>query len=226
VPLAAVAFAAGLFASPETVIPWDGRPQRRAVVAADLTPRSYLELSANWVSERIVDRLGPDRVTAGLRALLPVSPPVTVTRPAEGDTVEGPVELTPEDQVAFWRRLWTGSLALPAAAREALLASLPRHRAGDLTVFGKTGTCCVDPGCESGPGRQLGWYVGVAEQGDLAYAFALRLTDLAPSRGYAGATARELVAALLPAVLTPLPAGNIGPGDGLSPDAPGPGAVN
>ena len=200
VPLAAVAFQEGLFTSPGTVLPWDGRPRGRAALDQDLTPRTYLEVSANWVSERIVEGLGAERVEAVLAGLLE-GPTVAVALPVEVGLVEDGVRLAPEDQVAFWRRLWNGTLPLSPEAREALLASLPRHRAGDLSIHGKTGTCCIDPGCETGPGRQLGWYVGVAARGEEAYAFALQLTDLEPTTGYAGGRARNLVERLLPEVL-------------------------
>lgn len=203
VPLAAVAFEHGLFESPETPIPWDGRPQGREAIERDLTPRSYLELSANWVSARIVERLGAERVNAGLAALFPEGGSLAVGDPAEG-FVEGPVELAPEAELAFWRRLWRGELPLRPEAAAALRASLPRYRAEGLTVWGKTGSCCLDPGCESGPARQVGWFVGVAEPAEgagPAYAFALQFDDREPSAGYAGATARDLVLDLLPRLL-------------------------
>ena len=203
VPLAALAFEDGLFASPETSIPWDGQPQSRPEIARDLTPKSYLELSANWVSARIVERLGAERVNAGLAALFPEGGALAVGDPAEG-FVEGPVKLSPEAERAFWRRLWRGELPLSAEAAAALRASLPRYEADGLTVWGKTGSCCLDPGCESGPARQVGWFVGVAEPaagGGPAHAFALQFDDHEPSSGYAGATARDLVLDLLPRLL-------------------------
>jgi beta-lactamase class D len=203
VPLAALAFEHGLFASPGTPIPWDGRPQGREAIERDLTPASYLELSANWVSARIVERLGAELVNEGLAELFPEGGALAIGDPASG-FVEAPVELAPEAELAFWRRLWRGELPLRPEAAAALRASLPRYQAEGLTVWGKTGSCCLDPGCQSGPARQVGWFVGVAEPAegaDPAYVFALQFDDREPSTGYAGATARDLVLDLLPRLL-------------------------
>ena len=64
---------------------------------------------------------------------------------------------------------------------------------GDLKLYGKTGTGCIDEGCMSNSGRQLGWFVGIVEKNKKSYAFALNYSDLKKTKGYAGPKAKKIV---------------------------------
>jgi len=52
---------------------------------------------------------------------------------------------------------------------------------------------CIDDGCETSPGRQLGWYVGIAEGNRSTYVFALNYADKKPVTGYNGPKAEKIV---------------------------------
>ena len=62
-----------------------------------------------------------------------------------------------------------------------------------LKIYGKTGTGCIDEGCMDKPGRQLGWFVGIAENNKITYAFALNFSDLKKVMGYGGPKARKII---------------------------------
>jgi len=61
------------------------------------------------------------------------------------------------------------------------------------TIFGKTGTGCIDKNCMNKPGRQLGWFVGILRNENQSYVFAINFSSLGAVMGYAGPNAKKLV---------------------------------
>ena len=60
------------------------------------------------------------------------------------------------------------------------------------SFMAKPGRAVLIPCAAKKAGRQLGWYVGIAERGNKAYAFALNFSDNKPVRGYAGPRAKRM----------------------------------
>lgn len=159
---------------------WDGVKRERAEDSRDHTLRTAIRDSVLWYYQRLARELGEAREKEFL-----AKAGYGNQDPSSGLTsfwVEGSLQVSPEEQVAFLARL-----AAPAAAaegappfsarsvrllREGLhLRHTPR---GDL--YGKTGTASAG---------KLGWFVGWVEQGAQRRVFALRLER----RGKEGAPA-------------------------------------
>lgn len=195
--LSAMAFDTGYFKSLEQPIKWDGKDRGRKSINRDQTPISFIKNSAIWVSRLIVNHLGRaqtqgyvDRFKYGNRSV-------------SGDLgsfwlTKGSLRISAREQIQFLKDLWRNELRLDENAHRLTLASLYGGLLENgARFYGKTGSGCIDPGCELNPGRQLGWYVGVMSKNGRDYAFALNFSEREPARGYAGPRARNMVTRIL-----------------------------
>ena len=110
--------------------------------------------------------------------------------------------ISPDEQVAFVRRLLLGALPLSTDAQAWGAAILPDFAAGGWTVSGKTGSGWVSDG--NGlyyRDRPLGWFVGWAQRGDEVVVFARLRVDAQRTDDYLGPVVREGFLADLPALL-------------------------
>lgn len=105
--------------------------------------------------------------------------------------IEGPLEISPVEQIRFLRALHERRLPVSREAVDALEPALARDRQGGAVLYAKTGT-----GMQSDT-EAVGWYVGYIVKGDATQYFALKLVgaDLgAVSRKERIARARRLLA--------------------------------
>lgn len=110
--------------------------------------------------------------------------------------------ISPDEQVAFLRRLLTGTLPVSADAQARAASILPDFEAGDWRVSGKTGSGWItDANGAYFRDRPLGWFVGWAQRGDAVVAFARLRVDNQRSGVNLGPVVREAFLADLPALL-------------------------
>jgi beta-lactamase class D/imidazolonepropionase-like amidohydrolase len=170
IPHALIALDAGVLDGPDALLTWDPQKHPReewwpAEWAADHTLRSALEHSVVWYYREVAELVGPEREAAYLEALGLGNARVG-DRPTSFWLV-GPLEISPEEQVVFLRRLWDGTLPVSAEAQRLTREMVTVLReAGGERVLGKTGTGRIDQG-------SLNWLVGVVErpEGPAFYAF-------------------------------------------------------
>jgi beta-lactamase class D len=179
IPHALIALDAGVLDGPDARLTWDPdkHPQDEwwpPEWAADHTLRSALEHSVVWYYRNVAELLGPDREASYLAAL-----GLGNARVGDRPTsfwLEGPLEISAEEQVAFLRRLWDGTLPVSADAQRQTREMLPVLReTGGERVLGKTGTARLDHGF-------LNWLVGVVErpEGPAFYALWIEADDWIP----------------------------------------------
>jgi beta-lactamase class D len=147
-----------------------------------------MRTSANWFFEEVVRRLPAGAMSAA----------VTATGYGNQDTsvevtrtwIEGPLRLSPLEQVAFMARLAAGDLPFSRRSLDLVAEVTTLERRGTVVLHGKTGTAIL-------PDQALAWLAGYVEDGGPAYAYAMLLR--APPSEVQGLTARRgaMVRALL-----------------------------
>lgn len=199
VPLSLMAFDAGLLKDESTVIRWDGTTYSRDAWNRDQTSRSWMADSVVWVSQRLTAQLGMKRVKRYLAGL------DFGNRDMSGGLTRAwlmsSLEVSPEEELRFWRKLWRDQLpvskhALELTKKITLIGTSP----AGWTLHGKTGSGSIG---ETSPnddtGLQLGWFVGHVARGDREYVFATNFADRerGVTSGPAGWTARDITKTIL-----------------------------
>ncbi len=112
------------------------------------------------------------------------------------------LSISPDEQVAFIRRLLQGGLSFNTNAQAWAAAILPDFAAGDWSVSGKTGSGWVsdDQGLYYRD-RPLGWFVGWAQRDGNVVVFARLRVDGERSADNLGPVVREGFLADLPGLL-------------------------
>ena len=169
VPLALMAFDAGVLKDEASMRTWDGKKYSRDAWNKDHTAASWMRDSVVWFSRRLVEEMGADKVKAYMAAL----------DLGNGDMSGGPSKfwlessllVSPDDQIRFWTRFWRGQLPFSKHAYEMTkkITFVETSPAG-WTLHGKTG---------SGDAATGGWYVGHVGKGDREYVFVVRYVDRA-----------------------------------------------
>lgn len=160
---------------------WDG--QRRMIQAwnQDLDLAKAFRFSAVWFFQTIAREVGERRMAAYLK------------REGYGNAdlrggldrfwLDGKLAISPDEQVAFLRRLRHERLGFPVAGQRLVKRLMENNKTARGTVYGKTGWVQRDA-----PGPEVGWWVGFVETKAGAHYFALKIAtedphlDLGPVR--------------------------------------------
>jgi beta-lactamase class D len=155
-----------------------------------------MKYSVNWANDQIIAKLGKKTVQSVLKSMSYGNADFSAgEKLAVPDAV---LKISPREQATFLRKLWTEKLPVSKRAMALTRKILFTEDLNDQgQLYGKTGSCCIDRGCESAPGRQLAWFVGVLAKGKDQYAFATNFSDLEPSHGYAGGAAKAFTKTIL-----------------------------
>lgn len=180
VPLALMGFDAGILTSPEAPeVPFragyvDWRPEWRRPA----TPRTWMRNSVVWYSHWLTPQLGLARMQAYLDAFDYGNRDLS-GRPGDGDGLTGAwlgssQQISPDEQVAFLRRMLDGGLPVSAAA-EANTGAILDHgtTAGGWHVRDKTGAAVprrADVSLDRA--HPIGWFIGWAEKAGERVIFA------------------------------------------------------
>lgn len=192
IPLVAMAFESNYFKDIKQKIKWDGKQRGRKAVNQNQNPKTFIKYSVVWVSRLIVNFLGKKAAEKYVNQFSYGNKLVA------GDLnsfwlTKGSIKISPYEQVQFLSKLWQGKLPLSKQTINQVKEVTFDRTINKFKIFGKTGTGCIDGGCENSPGRQLGWFVGIVENSKSTYAFALNFSDKKPRTGYAGPTGRKIV---------------------------------
>jgi beta-lactamase class D len=179
VPHALAALDAGVVDGPDEVFRYDGTGQWPESARRDHTLASAIRHSVVWYFQRVAQRLGPEREAAYLRRLafgnMDASSGLTTF------WIGGSLQVTPEEQQAFWVKLWQGELPVSRPAIEAVKKMLEEpqgvviNAAGpqafdspwpaDVTVSAKTGSATDIAG------RGVRWLIGNVTRGRRSFVF-------------------------------------------------------
>lgn len=152
VPNSIIGLETGVIADADYLIAWDGVERTFDSWNHDHTLRTAIRDSAVWYYQELARRVGPtrmqewvDRLQYGNRKL--------------GDRVdqfwlEGPLLVTPLEQLDFLRRLETGQLPITPRTRDIVRDIIVKKELDGGTLRGKTGWAAP------GTPNELGWFVG------------------------------------------------------------------
>ncbi|MBU8895567.1 hypothetical protein KRR26_08115 [Corallococcus sp. M34] len=111
VPHALIALESGV-ATPDEVFPWDGTKRSFEAWNQDQTLDTAMRRSALWVFQRLATKLGREREEAWLKRFH------YGNEDASGDITKfwlnGPLRISPEEQLAFLARMYRGQLPVSA----------------------------------------------------------------------------------------------------------------
>ena len=159
-----IALDTGVIADEIAVFTWDGIERAIPAWNRDLNMRTAFNLSAVWFYQVLARRIGYERMQQQVSEVGYGNQ--TIGRPEEIDTfwLEGDLRITPEEQIQFLRRLYSGDLPFSERA----IATVK-----DIMIVEETPRYTIR--AKSGLVSQLGWYVGYVEQNNNAYFFATNI---------------------------------------------------
>src|SRR5262249_19296967 len=109
--------------------------------------------------------------------------------------------ISPDEQVAFWKKLWREKLPVSKHAFEITKKITMIEKSDNRwALHGKTGSGSIgEKGSSDDTGYQLGWFVGHIGRGEREYIVVTRFADREKNitHGPAGWTAREITKEIL-----------------------------
>jgi beta-lactamase class D len=201
VPLALMAFDAGVLTDERSSIKWDGQDRGRDVWNRDQTAASWMHDSVVWFSQRLTPQLGMERVRRYLARFGfgngDMSGGITTA------WLDSSLKISADEQLRFWERFWRGDLPVSRQAIETTKKiTLVDTSTMGWTLHGKTGSGRIARAISRGHEFQHGWFVGHIARGAQEYVFATAYSDrFVPKDGRpAGWIARDLTKQILGAL--------------------------
>jgi len=198
VPLALMAFDAGVLKYESTLLKWDGVSRFLEAWNRDQTARSWMQNSVVWYSQRLTPLLGKERIAAYLKSFQYgnedfsgglTSAWLTITR-SDSDPGGGTLKISAFEQLEFLKRFWRNQLPVSAdaLARTRNITFL-ENSPGGFALHGKTGSGVFDDSR-----RDFGWFIGHIAGNGGEYVFVAGLTrdQQAADARAAGMAAREI----------------------------------
>jgi len=156
----------GAVASVDEVLPYGGKPQMMKEWEQDLPLREAMKLSSVPVYQELARRIGAERMASGVKSL-------GYGNAATGEVIDrfwldGPLEISAVEQVAFLARLLKDKLPLKPGTMKIVREIIPVETEGGAVIHYKTGWCTAKE-------PQIGWIVGWVESGGTNAPFALNI---------------------------------------------------
>jgi beta-lactamase class D len=181
VPLALMAFDAGILKDETSSMKWDGTKYSRDAWNRDQTAATWMRDSVVWFSQRLTPQLGMDKVKDYLARF------DFGNRDMSGGLtkawLESSLQISPDEALRFWERFWREQLPVSKHAFEMTKTiTLVDTSPAGWTLHGKTGSGDIpSPGSGKDSGLRLGWYVGHVARGGRSYVFVSSYSDRVPS---------------------------------------------
>lgn len=185
VPHALIALDAGVV-TPATVMKWDGTRRDYDAWNRDQTLESALRNSVVWFFQALARSIGRERELQHLRAFGYGSQ--TFAREVDQFWLTGDLTISPREQVAFLRKMFTYALPVDRRHVDAVKADMTMP-AGQYTnatgshpfpVTWPAAVLRLKTGNGSVKGERVSWIVGEIESGGRAYVFASRVRTSKP----------------------------------------------
>ncbi|HEX4824458.1 MAG TPA: penicillin-binding transpeptidase domain-containing protein [Candidatus Polarisedimenticolaceae bacterium] len=194
VPLALMAFDAGILQDENSFMKWDGTHYPRDPWNQDQTATTWMQNSVVWYSQRLTPKLGMAKVKDYLARF------DYGNRDMSGGLtrawLSSSLQISPDEQVRFWVKFWREELPVSkhAFAMTKKITFVDTSPAG-WVLNGKTGSGDVT----GKPTLWIGWYVGHVEREGKQYVFVTRYVDVRPSPDErpSGFIAREMSKTIL-----------------------------
>jgi len=199
VPLALMAFDAGILKDENSSMKWDGTKSSRDAWNHDQTAATWMRDSVVWFSQRLTPLLGMDKVKAYLAGFAFGNQDMSggLTKA----WLESSLLVSPDEELNFWERFWREELPVSKHAfAMTKTITLVDTSARGWTLHGKTGSgAVISDGPKQKSNLWLGWFVGHVSRGDREYVFALSYTDRVVSNDHRppGWIARDMAKRIL-----------------------------
>ena len=206
-PIALMGYDAGVLRDEHApLLPFkQGYPDWRPVWRQPHDPSSWMKESVVWYSQQVTLQLGGPRFAGYVKRFGYGNADVSGDAGKDNGLTESwlgsSLRISPDEQVAFLRRVVNRELGLAAAAyaHSATLTKVDVPAEG-WQVHGKTGSG------SAGPGQSLGWYVGWMSKGQRTIVFAqMSVSPRDQAAPPAGLRLRDEFLDALPARLRALP---------------------
>lgn len=181
---------AGVVPDEHEVIEWDGVERQFPQWNESQDLATAFRRSAVWVYQDLARRAGRDT----LQAFLSREGYGNATIGDEIDMfwLDGSLRISPDEQIAFLRRLHAGELGFSERAMDTVREIMIADTTGGMVTRGKTGWSWHE-------GENLGWWVGWVERGTDVHFFAIQIESDDPDfdmvgvrKGAASAILRHL----------------------------------
>jgi beta-lactamase class D len=161
-----VALEIGAVRDEHEIIPYGGRPQPVKEWERDMGLRDAIRISNVPIYQEVARRIGRDRMQAMLDRLDYGNH--TIGTVVDRFWLDGPLQISPAEQVRFLAKL--AKRQLPLSARtQAIVRDIMRLDDGNGAIlFGKTGWA-------TSTSPNVGWLVGWVERGDSVHSYALNI---------------------------------------------------
>jgi len=184
IPHALVALQTGVVTDPEKLEHWDGSKYWLKAWERDHSLRTAIEESVVWFFQGTAEAIGPERMREQLAALdygnAKVEGPIRKFWLAGGS-----LEITPDEQLDFVARMFTGKLSSIDPAHVATVESImqsdlarwkPRVPA-EFTMPRSTAILWAKTGTDEVDGLRMTWWIGALEGPRGRFAFVSRVRD-------------------------------------------------
>lgn len=205
VPLAVMGFESGVLKDAHAPV-WPYKkeyPSWRESWKQSVDPTYWQDQSVVWFSQELTRKLGKenfqkytDQIDYGNRDL---SGDVGENNGTQRSWISSSLKISPDEQVAFLRKLIVGKLPVSAGVAEKTMAILPtQNLKNGWKAHGKTGSAFErNAKGKIDRSRQFGWYVGWAEKDGKKIVFARLNRDAESQKGGMGVpTKNETLAEL------------------------------
>lgn len=200
VPLAVMAFDAGILEDENQVLKWDGVRRERPELNRDHDAKTWMKDSVVWFSQRLTPQLGSKRFQKYLQDFSygnqDLSGGITQAWLTSPSKKTGALKISAYEQVEFMKSLWSNLLPVSARAMNltkeiTFLEISPRG----FRLSGKTGSNYYDKAHK----QHLGWFVSHLEKDDQEYIAVTHISDLKPTDklGYGGPRAKQVTKEIL-----------------------------
>jgi len=176
---AAIALESGVASGPGFPLPWGGPERQGGSEDRSLTLRAAVRGSVLWYFQELARRIGPERMGAWVQRAGYGNGEI-----GDGDDrfwLDGPLAISPNEQVDFLRRLHGGELPFSESTVATVRDLLVLEETPEYVLRGETGRA----GSEGG--AQILWLVGWVERGDARFYFATLILSGNPTRETADA---------------------------------------
>lgn len=178
VPLALMAFDAGVLKDESSAIKWDGTHYARETWNRDQTAATWMQYSVVWFSQKLTPQLGMARIKDDLAKL------DYGNHDASGGLtrfwLESSLKISPDEQLRFWVKFWREELPVSSHAfAMTKKITLVETSPGGWVLHGKTGS--GSSGKVAADGKTplwIGWFAGHVERDGKQYVFVTRYVDV------------------------------------------------
>ena len=181
IPNSLIALETGVIPNELALLTWDGISRELPVWNRDLNLKEAFKHSAVWFYQVLARRTGHDRMKEWIEAIAYGNQAIGTPENIDQFWLDGTLQITPQGQVDFLRRLYANELPFSAKAIATVKEIMIAEQTPYYTIRAKTGWF----GFGNPQVQNIGWYVGYVERGDDVYFFATNIDINSPQDGSA-----------------------------------------